>query len=52
VAKACTSCNREVVKDYIEFPCPRCGKEKIIRCSQCKTLSKEYKCRNCEFIGP
>jgi len=52
MVKTCNSCNKEVRENYIEFSCPRCGKEKIVRCGKCKAMSKEYTCTNCSFIGP
>jgi hypothetical protein len=48
----CTSCNRELKKDYTEFNCPSCGKAKIVRCNRCKATVKKYKCPECGFIGP
>ncbi|MDD5418114.1 MAG: zinc finger domain-containing protein [Candidatus Nanoarchaeia archaeon] len=50
----CISCNTDISsKDKTtEFKCPNCGKEKIIRCGHCRSISAEYKCSQCEFIGP
>jgi len=50
----CSSCGRniETEKNWVEFPCPECGKEKITRCSKCKKLINAYKCSKCGFIGP
>ncbi|MDO8537438.1 MAG: zinc finger domain-containing protein [archaeon] len=50
--KVCTSCNKEVTQEFVEFPCPKCGKHKIIRCLNCRITSKTYKCDNCGFEGP
>ncbi|MDD5148252.1 MAG: zinc finger domain-containing protein [Candidatus ainarchaeum sp.] len=50
--KTCSTCNREVVSDYVEFKCPQCGKERIIRCLHCRKTAKTYKCPECGFIGP
>ncbi|MFH1663354.1 MAG: zinc finger domain-containing protein [archaeon] len=50
--KLCSSCNKEVNFDFTEFPCPKCGNAKIIRCDHCKSTSKEYKCIECSFVGP
>ncbi len=36
----------------IEFDCPSCGKTKIGRSSQAKSLGKEYTCPSCGFEGP
>ncbi len=46
----CNSCSYEGENVTI-FACPKC-KERIIRCSKCKTLSREYKCIKCGFLGP
>jgi Zn-ribbon RNA-binding protein len=46
----CISCNKENAEGVV-MPCPRCG-EKILRCSKCRSLSIEYKCKKCEFEGP
>ncbi|HOD89895.1 MAG TPA: zinc finger domain-containing protein [archaeon] len=50
--ETCTSCKKEVTKDYVSFKCPNCGKTKIVRCNRCKAISKIYKCPECGFIGP
>jgi len=34
------------------FPCPKCGKETIIRGSQARKLAMKYKCSACGFEGP
>jgi len=48
----CTSCNKEVSGDYIEFRCPKCGKQKIIRCINCRENERTYSCKECNFEGP
>ncbi|MEW6294735.1 MAG: zinc finger domain-containing protein [Candidatus Diapherotrites archaeon] len=48
----CSSCGREVTKDFTEFKCPKCGKSRIIRCAHCKVTSTPYKCIECNFEGP
>lgn len=50
--KKCTSCKREVTDDYVEFKCPKCGKEIIIRCLHCRKLVAPYVCTKCGFEGP
>ena len=50
--KRCTSCKKEVSQEYVEFKCPSCGKAKIIRCLNCRTTSRPYKCQDCNFEGP
>jgi len=50
----CTGCNREISQDgkAVKFPCPGCGEEIIWRCGKCRTLSNEYECPECGFVGP
>ncbi|MEC8339503.1 MAG: zinc finger domain-containing protein [Nanoarchaeota archaeon] len=36
----------------IEFDCPSCGKTKIGRSAQARSLGKEYTCPSCGFVGP
>ncbi|MEI7961943.1 MAG: zinc finger domain-containing protein [archaeon] len=50
--KTCTSCNKVVTKNHIEFKCPNCGKNTIVRCASCKENAKIYACKECEFVGP
>ena len=50
--KTCTTCNKVVSSDHIEFKCPSCGKSTIIRCRHCSDSAKEYTCAECEFVGP
>ena len=50
----CTSCGMKIEADdkWVKFGCPKCGKNKIIRCDKCKRLMNAYECRKCGFIGP
>lgn len=48
--KTCITCG-SLVKDYVEFPCPKCG-EKVVRCNHCREISNVYVCRKCGFEGP
>lgn len=50
----CTNCgkNIETEDNWVEFPCPKCGKEIIFRCDRCKKLENTYKCSECKFVGP
>jgi len=32
--------------------CPKCGKQEIVRCTHCKSISAKYKCHECGFEGP
>ncbi len=50
--KKCSSCNKVVQEGYIEFSCPSCGKNEIIRCENCRENSKKYICSECGFEGP
>ncbi|MEM0360163.1 MAG: zinc finger domain-containing protein [Candidatus Diapherotrites archaeon] len=50
--KKCSSCNKVVVSEYVEFKCPKCLNAKIIRCTTCRSSSKPYTCPECGFSGP
>jgi predicted RNA-binding Zn-ribbon protein involved in translation (DUF1610 family) len=50
--KVCDSCNKEVTDNFVEFKCPKCNKNNIIRCLHCRSTSKEYICKQCGFTGP
>lgn len=45
----CTSCEKETTEG-VEFECPKCN-NKIFRCTKCRELSIDYKCK-CGFVGP
>jgi len=49
----CNSCKKEILNDSrtAKFPCPGCGKETIVRCSECRKKSIKYECK-CGFVGP
>ncbi len=49
----CVSCGRKVETEpvWVEFLCPGCGKESIIRCDKCKRMENPYTCK-CGFTGP
>ncbi|MFA6049513.1 MAG: zinc finger domain-containing protein [Candidatus Micrarchaeia archaeon] len=49
--KKCTTCGRGT-DDYVEFPCPSCGKDKIVRCKTCRENDNKYACQGCGFKGP
>jgi predicted RNA-binding Zn-ribbon protein involved in translation (DUF1610 family) len=40
--KTCTSCNKHVVHDFVEFPSPGNTKIKVVRCSHCRESAKPY----------
>jgi len=50
----CTSCgkNVETEQNWVEFDCPSCTKQRIIRCEKCKMLENNYSCAKCGFTGP
>ena len=50
----CTNCgiNIESENVWVGFPCPKCGKGKILRCDRCRKLENQYKCEDCGFVGP
>lgn len=50
----CSSCGKEVEaeQNWVEFDCPSCKKDHIIRCEKCKQLENTYECSNCGFVGP
>ncbi len=50
--KTCTTSNREVTNDYVEFLCPSCGDEKIVRSMHSRVSAKTYTCPKCGFMGP
>ncbi len=52
--KRCSSCGKRIEAEdtWVEFPCPSCGKESIIRCEKCKSTMVSYECGKCGFTGP
>ena len=52
--KICSTCRGHVMSkdNFVQFDCPDCGKERIVRCKMCKDLSNKYGCPGCEFTGP
>lgn len=50
--RKCSSCGVEVLGAYAEFPCPNCGKNRILRCKSCRVLGNKYTCSECGFKGP
>jgi len=50
----CSSCGMGVETEtyWVEFSCPACGKEKMIRCERCKKQANQYSCKKCGFVGP
>lgn len=53
-AMRCTSCGKlvEAEQFWVEFPCPSCGKARVIRCEKCKGMENPYTCPSCAFKGP
>ena len=54
VLMKCTSCGVKIEAEdrWVKFSCPKCNKQKIIRCNKCKKLMNSYECKKCGFIGP
>lgn len=54
VVMKCTSCGKKVEaeQNWVEFDCPACEKEHIIRCQKCKEMQNVYECTKCSFSGP
>lgn len=50
--KTCTTSNREVTTDFVEFKCPKCGEEKIVRSMHSRATALTYTCKSCGFTGP
>ncbi len=50
----CSSCNKRVanMKGVARFMCPKCGKQEIVRCPQCRKIVAKYSCPECGFTGP
>ncbi|HLC96808.1 MAG TPA: zinc finger domain-containing protein [Candidatus Nanoarchaeia archaeon] len=50
----CSSCKVKITNSEgtARFHCPKCGKEEIIRCQNCRAISAKYQCHNCGFEGP
>lgn len=51
--KICSSCGvRLQGRANTTFKCPKCGKEEIGRCAQCRDQGVKYECKSCGFVGP
>ena len=50
--KRCSTCNRELINEFVEFKCPACGKSRMVRCMSCEQNTVNYTCTECGFIGP
>ncbi|MBD3203247.1 RNA-binding protein [Candidatus Woesearchaeota archaeon] len=50
----CSSCKKRITnsKGTAKFLCPKCAKQEIIRCIDCRKNAIKYKCSSCEFTGP
>ena len=50
----CTSCNTDITNDSgaVEFPCPKCAKQKLRRCTKCRKIAAKYNCAECGYRGP
>ncbi|MDE1768659.1 MAG: RNA-binding protein [Candidatus Micrarchaeota archaeon] len=49
--KVCVSCGR-LSNEYVEFKCPGCKEETMIRCRSCREKHTKYKCSKCGTEGP
>ncbi len=54
VKSLCNSCKKDITNDSGSaiFPCPKCGKQQIVRCSTCRKIAAKYTCPECGFTGP
>jgi predicted RNA-binding Zn-ribbon protein involved in translation (DUF1610 family) len=52
--KRCSSCGKRIEAEdmWVEFRCPACEKQGIIRCEKCKATMVQYECSKCGFVGP
>ncbi|MBI4919084.1 DUF1610 domain-containing protein [archaeon] len=50
----CTSCKKKITNNVgtVNFLCPKCGKVKLVRCSNCRRNAVKYACYECGFRGP
>ncbi|MDO8481322.1 MAG: zinc finger domain-containing protein [Nanoarchaeota archaeon] len=50
----CNSTGERITNDTGRaiFPCPKCGKQQIVRSSRARKLAIPYTCPGCGFIGP
>ncbi|HIH08194.1 MAG TPA: hypothetical protein HA237_02365 [Candidatus Diapherotrites archaeon] len=50
--KICSTTNTQVIGDFVEFRCPGCFEEWIVRSHKARATSKTYTCKKCGFVGP
>lgn len=50
----CNACKTRVtnLSGAVQFKCPKCAKEDIVRCPHCRKIGAPYVCAACEFTGP
>lgn len=50
----CVSCKKNITnqKGSVQFQCPQCIKQTLVRCSHCRETAIRYKCPQCGFTGP
>ncbi|MBU0535568.1 MAG: RNA-binding protein [Nanoarchaeota archaeon] len=50
----CSSCKKKVanMRGVTSFMCPKCGKQEIVRCPECRKIAAKYACPECNFTGP
>ncbi len=51
IGKLCSSCGKLSV-EYVEFKCPGCLQETIVRDMSCREKHTRYKCSKCGTEGP
>ena len=49
----CISCKKEISSPgSVNFKCPNCLKQDIVRCRHCREIASRYVCPKCDFSGP
>lgn len=49
-----SSTNKSIANDVgsVQFPCPQCGEEMIVRSKNARQIVTKYTCSKCGFEGP
>lgn len=50
----CSSCGTNLISEegWVQFDCPSCAGQKVVRCKMCRKGKKAYSCKACGFKGP
>lgn len=50
----CTTTKEKIANSQgsVSFPCPKCGKETIVRSGHARAIAAVYTCPACTFEGP